>query len=384
MTQSADFIARRLAAIVESSDDAIISKNLDGIITSWNRAAEHMFGYTAAEQIGRSILTVIPKEREGEEQEVISRIKRGEIVDHYETVRRRKDGTLFPISLTISPIRDESGTVVGASKIARDISERQRAADAINQARMEAEEASRLKDEFLATLSHELRTPLNALVGFTRMLKSGVVQPDQQERAYEILERNAALLTRLVDDMLDLSGIVSGKTKLNVQLIDMPTLVDQSVAIITPTAVAKGVELDLAIDRDTPQVSGDPDRLQQVFWNLLANAVKFTPRGGRVRMQLSQLPNAIEVVVSDTGTGIPAAFLPFVFDRFRQANRQPSGGRGGLGLGLAICRHLVELHDGTITATSAGEGMGATFRVLLPEVAGQVPFVPNEDGIYPN
>jgi PAS domain S-box-containing protein len=366
MTQSAEIIARRLAAIVESSDDAIVSKNLDGTITSWNRAAEKMFGYTAEEQIGRSILTIIPEDREHEEQEVIAKIKRGEIVDHYETVRRRKDGSLFPISLTISPIRDGSGTIVGASKIARDITERQRAAEAIDHARRQAEEANRLKDEFLATLSHELRTPLNALVGFTRMLRSGVVQPDQQERAFEILERNASLLTRLVDDMLDVSGIVSGKTKLDVQQIDMPKLIEQSIAIITPTAAAKGVQIQVSIDRDVPKVSGDPDRLQQVLWNLLANAVKFTPHGGRVRLQLTRLPDSVEIIVKDSGSGIPASFLPFVFDRFRQANRQSSGGQGGLGLGLAICRHLVELHGGTITAASAGEGMGATFRVLLP------------------
>ncbi len=371
MTQSAETIARRLAAIVESSDDAIISKNLDGTITSWNRAAENMFGYTAEEQIGRSILSIIPKEREREEREVISKIKRGEIVDHYETVRRRKDGSLFPISLTISPIRDGSGTIVGASKIARDITERQRAAEAVDHARREAEEANRLKDEFLGTLSHELRTPLNALVGFTRMLRSGVVQPDQQERAFEILDRNAALLTRLVDDMLDMSGIVSGKTTLTMQVVDMQKLVEQSVAIIAPTATAKGVQVEVAIDGGSLQVSGDPDRLHQVLWNLLANAVKFTPRGGRIRIQLAQLPGAIEVVVTDTGSGISAEVLPFVFDRFRQANRQSSGGQGGLGLGLAICRHLVEMHGGTISASSGGAGTGARFRVVLPDKIGQ-------------
>lgn len=313
MTQSAEFTARRLAAIVESSDDAIISKNLNGIITSWNRAAEIMFGFTAEEQIGRSILTIIPPERENEELDVITRIKRGEVVHHYETVRRRRDGTLFPISLTISPIRDEAGTVVGASKIARDITERKRAEDALEHARREAEEANCLKDEFLATLSHELRTPLNALVGFTRMLKSGMVPSDRQPRAYEILERNAALLTRLVDDMLDVSGIISGKTRLNVQDVAMPRLVDEAVAMISPTADAKGVNVQTVSDRSVPIVAGDPDRLQQVLWNLLANAVKFTPRGGHV-----------------------------------------------------ICRHLVELHGGAITASSGGEGMGATFRVVLP------------------
>lgn len=366
MTQSAEIIARRLAAIVESSDDAIISKNLNGIITSWNRAAEMMFGFTAEEQIGRSILTIIPPDRNNEEKDVITRIKRGEVVDHYETVRRRRDGTLFPISLTISPIRDESGTVVGASKIARDITERKRAEEAVDHALREAEDANRLKDEFLATLSHELRTPLNALVGFTRMLKSGIVAPDQQPRAHEILERNAAVLTRLVDDMLDVSSIISGKMRLTVQDVAMPRLVDEAVAMISPTADAKGVHVRTVSDLSVPIVAGDPDRLQQVLWNLLANAVKFTPRGGHVQVELARVDDMVEVIVEDSGAGIAPAFLPFVFDRFRQANRQSSDGQGGLGLGLSICRHLVELHGGVITASSGGEGMGATFRVALP------------------
>ncbi len=366
MTQAAALIARHLAAIVESSDDAIISKNLNGTITSWNRAAEQMFGYTAAQQIGRSILTIIPDDRAGEEQDVITKIKRGEIVDHYETVRRRSDGSLFPISLTISPIRNEHGVIVGASKIARDITERKLAEEAIQQARRESEEANRLKDEFLATLSHELRTPLNALVGFTKMLKNGVVDPEQQPRAFEILDRNAALLTRLVDDMLDVSGMISGQTRLTVQTVAVAKLIEQSVATVAPSAEAKGIEIQTTFDPSVPNVAGDPDRLQQVLWNLLANAVKFTPRGGRVRVSLARVADSVEIAVSDTGHGISAAFLPFVFDRFRQANHQSSGGQGGLGLGLAICRHLVELHGGTIAGTSAGEGHGATFKVLLP------------------
>jgi len=366
MTQSAENLARRLAAIVEYSDDAIVSKDLNGIITSWNRAAELMFGFTAAEQIGRSILTIIPVDRENEERDVIAKIKRGETVDHYETVRRRKDGSEFDISLTISPIRDESGTVVGASKIARDITERKRAAQAIADARLDAEEANRLKDEFLATLSHELRTPLNALVGYTRMLRDGQIDAGQQPRAFEILERNASLLTRLVDDMLDVSAIISGKTRLNVQPIALSQLIDQAVATITPTAVAKGVTMTTSLDRCVAPLTADPDRLHQVLWNLLANAVKFTARGGTVGVSLESSGEFVEIAVADTGSGINASFLPYVFDRFRQSERESSGRQGGLGLGLAISRHIVELHGGTITAASAGEGKGATFRILLP------------------
>jgi PAS domain S-box-containing protein len=366
MTQSAEILARRLAAIVESSDDAIISKDLHGTITSWNRAAEMMFGFTAEEQIGRSILTIIPPDREGEERTVISKIKRGEIVDHYETVRRRKDGSVFDISLTISPIRDESGTIVGASKIARDITERQRAAQAIADARLDAEEANRLKDEFLATLSHELRTPLNALVGYTRMLRDGQITGDQQARAFLILERNASLLTRLVDDMLDVSAIISGKTKLNMRPVVLSQLIDQAVAMIAPTAGAKGVAVKTDVDRFVAPLTADPDRLHQVLWNLLANAVKFTPRGGTVKVALESSGDFVEIVVEDSGSGISASFLPYVFDRFRQSEREAAGRLGGLGLGLAISRHIVELHGGTIAAASAGEDKGATFRILLP------------------
>jgi PAS domain S-box-containing protein len=366
MTQSAEILARRLAAIVESSDDAIVSKDLDGIITSWNRAAELMFGFTADEQIGRSILTIIPADRESEEQDVIAKIKRGEIVDHYETVRRRKDGSVFDISLTISPIRDESGTVVGASKIARDITERKRAEHAIAAARLEAEEANRLKDEFLATLSHELRTPLNALVGYTRMLRDGKLAAADHARAFEILERNASLLTRLVDDMLDVSAIISGKTKLNVRPVVLSQLIDQAVAMITPTAAAKGVTIETAIDRFVAPLNADADRLHQVLWNLLANAVKFTARAGVVTVSLESSGEFVEIIVSDTGSGINASFLPYVFDRFRQSERESAGRQGGLGLGLAISRHIVELHGGTITAASEGDGKGATFTVLLP------------------
>ena len=381
MTQSAEILARRLAAIVESSDDAIISKDLNGIITSWNRAAELMFGFTADEQIGRSILTIIPIDRESEERDVIAKIKRGEIVDHYETVRRRKDGSEFDISLTISPIRNAEGIVVGASKIARDITERKRATQAVAAARLEAEEANRLKDEFLATLSHELRTPLNALVGYTRMLRDGKIGAGDQPRAFEILERNASLLTRLVDDMLDVSAIISGKTKLNVRPVVLSQLIDQAVAMITPTAAAKGVNVETALDRFVAPLTADPDRLHQVLWNLLANAVKFTARGGVVKVALESSGEFVEIVVTDTGSGINASFLPYVFDRFRQSERESSGRQGGLGLGLAISRHIVELHGGTITADSDGEGKGATFRILLPFNVAAVSS--NEEQIHP-
>jgi PAS domain S-box-containing protein len=356
---ASDVTARHLAQVVESSDDAIISKNLDSIITSWNPAAERIFGYTAEEAVGKSIRMLIPAHLQDEEDLVLSKIRAGEKVDHYETVRQRKDGGQLSVSLTVSPIRDEGGEIIGASKIARDVTERVRL-------QMEAREANRLKDEFLAVLSHELRTPLNAILGYARLLRGKLLPADQVDRALETLERNARWLTQIVDDVLDVSRIVSGKIRLDVQAVDLGPVVSNAMATVQPAADAKGVTMQAVVDPGAGPVSGDPDRLQQVVWNLLANAVKFTPRGGQVQVRLERVNSHIELVVSDTGLGIDKDFLPLVFERFRQADAGPTRKSGGLGLGLAIVRHIVEMHGGTVQAFSPGLGQGASFTVSLP------------------
>jgi PAS domain S-box-containing protein len=708
--------ALRLAAIVESSDDAIVSKDINGIITSWNNGAERLFGYTAEEAIGQSITIVIPPDRLAEEDMVLGRIRRGERVEHFETVRWRKDGTLIDISLTVSPIRDQNGVIVGASKIARNITDRkqierelqgsqrrlmglavasaslvgspnvdavlsaaidlardvfkadgyalwrvdaqarwrivrsfgmsaefasriitsdgdqkdarmvpfaeplvcedvtaapmvaamrdayeqegiasmivypllirgersgtmvfysrrpcqyapmdiqvgsavanltaaslttaelyeaqQRGREAADHARQRAaflaeagtalgasldyeatlkavarlavpaitdwcavdmagphgalqrlaiahdgdpakvelaralqdpylpdpdaaggvhevirtgkprfmsrippalldaaardeehrrllkelkltsymcvplmargkafgaltfvsaeskreyqeddvrfamevaaraslavenarsyaraNEASRLKDEFLATLSHELRTPLNAVLGYARMLRLGTFEPEKTASALEIVERNATSLKQIIEDVLDVSRIVAGRLRLNVEPVDLPVILQDSTATVMPAAHAKGVRLETLIDPLTTPVSGDADRLQQIVWNLLSNAIKFTPRGGKVQLRLSRVESHVEITVSDTGRGIPADFLPFVFERFRQGDAGFSREHGGLGLGLAIAQQLTELHGGTISAASDGPDRGATFTVKLP------------------
>jgi PAS domain S-box-containing protein len=529
-----DAAARRLAAIVASSDDAIISKDLNGIVQSWNASAERIFGFTEAEMVGQSILRIIPAERRGEEDQVLSRIRRGESVDHFETWRQRKDGTLIPISLTVSPVRDESGTVVGASKIARDISDRRRAEAAILKAeaeradlqrrlltlvaasdslvakpdvqqvtdatlqlaqqlvaadgyvvwrgapdedwipvrhlgvsqdfislpqsgarasapveplvcedvhampslaaraeayrregvvsmlvvpvkvrsastgalafyyrtphrfsdvevqtamalanlagagigsaelheqerlaREEARQANSIKDQFLATLSHELRTPLNAIVGYTRMVMRGAIGAERQAHALSVVERNADALTQIVEDVLDVSRIVTGKLALRRERIDLAPLVRQATDTVLPMAEEKGVALAMAIAGAPVMVDADANRLQQVVWNLVTNAVKFTPAGGEVHVSLTTAAGQAVIRVKDTGVGISAEFLPQIFEPFRQADAQPTRTNGGLGLGLAITRRLVELHDGTIAATS-GDGTGATFDVTLP------------------
>ncbi len=528
--------ARLLAKVVESSDDAIVTKNLDSTITSWNRGAERIFGYTAAEAIGRSIRMIIPPDLQDEEDIVLARIRAGDTVDHYETRRRRKDGGDMAISLTVSPVRDDRGVIVGASKIARDITEHvrlravaaeqaaitetlsevgaviaasldqtaiiQRVTDtattlthaefgaffynvvdrqsgevyslntlsgahkdafanfpnpratplfgptfhgegvirladatadprygqnppfrgmppghltvrsylavpvktasgevlgglffghartgvfteqherlatgiaawasvALENSRLyvQAREADRLKDEFLAVLSHELRTPLNAILGYARLLRGRVLDSEKADRALETLERNAMWLTRMVEDVLDVSRIVAGRIRLDVQTVELPLLVHNAVATVQPAADAKGIKVHTIVDPRVDPVAGDPDRLQQVVWNLLSNAVKFTPKHGRIQVRLERVNSHVEIVVSDTGIGIRRAFLPHVFERFRQGEAGTTRTVGGLGLGLSIVRHIVEMHGGSVVAASEGEGRGATFSISLP------------------
>jgi PAS domain S-box-containing protein len=539
VTESPD-VARRLAAIVESSDDAIVSKDLNGTVLSWNRAAERMFGYTAEEMIGSSIRRIIPADRQSEEDTVLESIRAGRRVDHFETLRRTRDDRLVPVSITVSPIIDGNGTVIGASKIARDISDRKRAEqhaakvaerdaflaqatltlassldhedtlrmlarltvpyladyctfdvvnpdgmvtrvavahvlpdkadiaedvraryddpDAPTSARFvmrtksasfirhitddmlvsaahgdaqhlaqlrqlgllsylcvpivahdrtlgamtlataesgrhfsdddlrvahdlatraalaidvaqtyhQLHSANRLKDEFLATLSHELRTPLNAVLGYARMLQSGAISQEKIPQALEVIDRNAGALAQIVEDVLDVSRIVLGKARLKMQPTDAAAVVEDAVATIRPAAELKGLTLKCSLGHGTAGVIGDHSRLQQVVWNMLSNAVKFTPRGGRVDVRVTQDDSHVEIIVSDTGIGFPPSFRPHVFERFRQAESGTTRLHGGLGLGLAIARHIVEMHGGTIEAESRGENTGATFTVVLP------------------
>jgi PAS domain S-box-containing protein len=351
--------ALRLAAIVNSSEDAIVSKDLRGRITSWNPAAERMFGYTADEAVGQSILLIIPEERRAEEDHVLSRIAQGLSVEHFQTVRRRKDGQLIDVSLAVSPIRDSTGRVVGASKIARDITEQRRLV-------RELEETSRLKDEFLATLSHELRTPLNAIMGYARMLSSGRIDEGRKGRALQLIDRNAQMLARLVSDVLDVSRIVAGKTRLQITRADLVAVLNGAVDVVRPAMDAKRLRFEWKPAVPTLAIMADADRLQQVFWNLLANAVKFTPEGGTVSVEVAAKGGDAVVAVRDTGMGIDPAFLPHLFERFRQADAGVGREFAGLGLGLAIVRHFVELHGGRVHAASAGKGHGATFTVALP------------------
>lgn len=366
----------RLAAIVESSDDAIISKDLNGIVTSWNRAAERIFGYTAAEMIGKSILTIIPRNRRNEEDSILAALRRGDRVDHFDTIRVTKDGREVPVSLTISPLRDGEGRVIGASKIARDISDRRRVEAERDQlmeservARTAAERANRSKDEFLATLSHELRTPLNAMLGWSQLMRTTPMDGSEITRALSAIERNVRLQSQLVDDLLDMSRIASGKMRIEIQRVNLLSVVESAIETARPAAAAKEIRLQPSLDSSAGTIAGDPVRLEQVVWNLLSNAVKFTPKGGHVRIVLERVNSHVEIRVSDDGLGIASEFLPHVFDRFRQAESSATRPFGGLGIGLALVKHIVELHGGVATATSPGLGHGATFSVCLPIAA---------------
>ena len=501
----------QLAAIVESSDDAIIGKDLNGIMLSFNRAAERMFGYRADEAVGRSVTLLIPPDRQNEETEILGRLRRGEKIDHYETVRMRKDGGMVDVSLSVSPVRDAHGRVVGASKVARDITERKRAqaemavqqewfritlnsigdaviacdsagrvtflnheaerltgwtlADAqgadlaevfhiVNEssrqrvespaalvlrlghtvglanhtvllardgtehpiadsaapivgpdgktlgvvlvfrditearslerrgfvvaaererlleseraARNEAERANRVKDDFVAMVSHELRSPLNAILGWTELLKRPGQDPALLAQGIEVIARNTRLQTKLISDLLDVSRIVSGKLQLERERVDLVRVVNDSVDALRAELVGKDVRLTVQVPPTPLEVLGDAARLQQILLNLLSNAGKFTPEGGRIAVTLSRVGEQARIVVTDTGVGIPPEVLPGLFERFRQASSLTTRRYGGLGLGLSITRHLVELHGGTVQAHSAGEGQGAKFTLELP------------------
>jgi PAS domain S-box-containing protein len=362
-----------LPAIIESADDAIITKTLEGNVISWNKGAERLFGYTAEEMIGKPISLLIPPDHPDEESGILARLRRGERIEHYETVRTTKEGALINISLTVSPIKNDHGTIIGASKIARDITERKlierqlkQALSEARAAKKQAEEANRLKDEFLATISHELRTPLTSMLGWVRMLRDGRLTATGSAKALETIERNVKSQAQLIEDLLDISRIVSGKMHLDVRPTQPASVVNAAVEAIKPAAEAKNIRLQLIVDPSTGPVLGDSERLQQVVWNLLSNAVKFTPTGGRIQVSVERVDSNVELTVSDNGKGIDPDFLPNAFSRFTQADGSTTRVFGGLGLGLAIVKSIVELHGGTVEAWSEGEGKGASFKVSLP------------------
>jgi PAS domain S-box-containing protein len=360
--------SRLLASIVESSTDAIVSKTLDGTIRSWNHAAEVLFGHTAQEAIGRSITLIIPGDRLREEEEIVRRIRAGERVDHFETVRVRRDGTAVDVSLTISPIRDEEGRVVGASKIARDISDRKQAEERIYALLAELREADRLKDEFLAMLGHELRNPMAPISNMLEILKRAKGDETMIQQARGTMERQLGQLARLVDDLVDVSRITRGKLELRKERVELASAVHQAVEAFRPLAERSHVRLDVTLPQDPIYVDADPVRLVQVIGNLLNNACKFSHEGGHVSLAVERQDGEVSLAVKDEGIGIPKEKLDRVFDMFVQLDRALERTGGGLGIGLTLVRRIVRMLGGTVTARSEGPGRGAEFIVRLPTV----------------
>jgi PAS domain S-box-containing protein len=487
--RQAEMAQSYLAAIVESSEDAVFALNLDGVITSWNAGAERLFGYTAAEIIGKSITMLIPPERREMEKDILERLRRGEHVKHYESVRRRKDGIAIDISLTVSPIKDAQGEIIGTSRIARDITERKREesilresegrfralADSVpvlvwmqdasgflfvnrayldflglddqavirgydweryihpedreayvaayldrlarhtpfeaefrfrrhdgeyrwvrsvavprltaegeflghtgctfdvHDARMAAaalREADRHKDEFLAMLAHELRNPLAPIRNAVQALKM-IGPPDPQlQKLRDMIERQVTHMSRLIDDLLDVSRITRDKIALRMERLELMTAVGRAVETSRPLIDARKHRLSVSLPPDPVQVEGDLTRLSQVISNLLDNAAKYTEEGGNIWLTAEKSGSQVVIRVKDDGMGIPSRFLPQVFDLFTQADRSLDRSQGGLGIGLTLVRRLVELHDGSVEAHSEGPGKGSEFVIHLPVAIG--------------
>jgi PAS domain S-box-containing protein len=346
------------ASIVESSDDAIISKDLHGRILTWNTGAERLFGYTALEAIGQSITMLIPPERQSEETAILDRLRQGERIGNFETIRVTKDGRRLDISLTISPIRTAEGGIIGASKVARDITARK-------QIEATLREGERRKDEFLATLAHELRNPLAPILNSLQVLRFGERNESTTKRIYSLMERQVNHIVRLVDDLLEVSRITNGKIELRRQLVEVAELLHSAVETSRPFIDAAGHTLEFIVPPEPMFLEGDPVRLSQIFANLLNNAAKYTDGGGRIWVSARHERDRLAISVRDNGIGIPADMLPAVFDLFTQIDRSGRG-QGGLGIGLTLVKKLVEMHGGNVYAYSEGHGKGTEFVVRLP------------------
>ena len=358
--------ARLLASIVESSNDAIIGKNLDGIIQSWNAAAEQLFGYTAEEAVGQHISLVIPSERLVEEDEIIASLKQGKRIEHYETERVRRDGQRITVSLTISPIKDDAGNVVGASKIARDVTERKQLEDNLRHLAIDLSNADRRKNEFLATLAHELRNPLAPMSNMLEVVKRADGDSQIIKAAHETLERQLGQMIRLVDDLLDLNRVTHDRLELRRDEVELSSVIEQAVEVARPLVDSAAHHLTIDLPDEPIYLNADRARLAQLFGNLLNNSCKYTRPEGTVSLSAKRAGDEVVVTVKDNGAGIPPDKLDSIFDMFMQVDRTSERSQGGLGIGLTLVKRLTEMHGGSIEACSAGEGQGSEFIVRLP------------------
>ena len=371
-----------LTTVLKSIGDAVISSDINGKVTFMNFVAEALTGWKQEEVLGRDateIFTIVNEQTRFLIENPLTKVLQSGVVLALpeQAILIARNGTEIVIDDTTSPLKDDKGNITGAVWVFRDITFAKQQEKALResearvlaterQARADAEAANRIKDEFLAVLSHELRSPLNPILGWTKLLLSRKFDQAKTAKALETIERNAVLQSQLIEDLLDVSGILQGKLSLNPCPVDLAVTIKAATETVRLAAQAKSICLNTLLEPTVGQVSGDSSRLQQIVWNLLSNAVKFTPTGGRVDIRLESIGGQAMITVSNTGKGIKPEFLPYVFDYFRQADSTTTRTYGGLGLGLAIVRHLVELHGGTVKAESPGEGKGATFTVTLP------------------
>jgi PAS domain S-box-containing protein len=362
----------RMRTLLDSVHDyAICMLGPDGEIVSWNAGAGRLFGFSADEIVGRNFACFYPPvEREDGAHDAHLDAARLHGKHECEGQRVRRGGSVFDAHVIVTPVSRDRGQARGYSLVVRDITERKRMENDLRRRAEDLEAANRAKEDFLATLSHELRTPLNAMLGWTRLLRMGRLDRDAMNRALETIERNAHVQERLIADILDVSRIVTGKLRLTLRPLELAPIVDAAVDAVQPTADAKGIVLHTQLEA-TGSVLGDRDRLQQVLWNLVVNAIKFTPRGGSVTVSSGRVGAYATIKVVDTGEGIAPELAPFIFDRFRQGDGSSTRPHGGLGLGLALVRHIVELHGGQVQAWSEGANRGATFSVQIPVPAVQ-------------
>jgi PAS domain S-box-containing protein len=356
-TEDTAELRERLAAIVESSDDIIVSKTLDGIITSWNKGAQRILGYSAGEVIGKHVSMLMPPEYIEDTELILGKIRRGEKVDHYETRRRRKDGVVIDVSLTVSPVRDSSGRIIGASKIGRDIS-KQKLIDA------ERRETERRKDEFLAMLAHELRNPL-ASINSAAQLFGKIESEHELEWAKEVVQRQVSHLARLIDDLLDVSRLTRGKISLRKEPLSLSPIVSSALEAVRPLIEERKQDISVSISGPL-RIEADPLRIEQVLVNLLTNAAKYTDSEGQIGVTARHEGSEVVIKVWDTGVGIAPELRSRIFDLFVQGDRAMARSEGGLGIGLTLVKSLVEMHGGRVSVASEGPGKGSEFTVWLP------------------
>jgi len=349
-------------SLIKNAPDPVFVSDLRGKILQANDAVFELLGFRPDEVIEQSLSRIISAEEAREFIAALREVVECGVTRNVQLNPRSASGEVIPTTLNASALRDPDGTVIGAIGILRDMRAYERVVRDLEESRRELRRADKAKDHFLAMVSHELRTPLTAMLGWARLLRAGLQDDSRASRGLQVIERNTKLLSQLIEDLLDVSRIVTGKLRIERRQVDPVAVVEAAIDAVRGVADAKDIELEAFLDPDAGPLLADPDRLQQVVWNLLSNAIKSSPMHGRVEIRLDRAESAARVTVSDKGAGIKPELLPQIFERFRQGER-PSG---GLGLGLAIVRHIVELHGGTVRAQSRGEGQGATFTVELP------------------